>query len=491
MDRRPLASALLALWALGAAVACTSGRPAGAPSASSASGSPSPSVTPSPTASASAAPTATPSASPAPTSACSASYAPPDPHRPVVALTYVVADDKATVRGRESVTFFPDLTVDRLVFRLWANEPAARSGGGHSEVSGVRVDGKAASFQVSSAGTLVSVPLGRRAPPRVAITAEVAFALTLPHGVNERLGHSGRTAWFGSGFPLLAWERGRGWATEPATSAFAEAATSEEFRLDLRVDTAPGDVVLGTGRTVGTAGRVRHRVADSVRDVVVAVGPFRVAHASAAGTPVTVGVASGLPDDAGRLAPQHVRAIAAHAARYGPFPYASLDVAVVPDVHGGIEFPGGILLGSGQDRDATLVHEVAHEWFYGLVGDDQGRDPWLDEAFATYAEALVRGTGSGYESTTVPASGRNRVGAPMTYWEPRTSAYYRSVYVQGAAALLRARRTAGPAAWDRAIRCYVAANAHRIATPGDLARALRGLPAALAILRRVGALPPG
>ena len=28
-------------------------------------------------------------------------------------------------------------------------------------------------------------------------------------------------------------------------------------------------------------------------------------------------------------------------------------------------------------------------WFYGMVGNSQFRDPWLDEAFATYAEALV------------------------------------------------------------------------------------------------------
>jgi hypothetical protein len=490
MDRRPLARALIALWALGAAVACTSGKPAAtpppspsaSPSAESPSASPTPSATPSPSRSA----TPSPSASP-----CPASYALPDPHRPDVALSYVVADDKATVRGHEVVTFTPDLTTDRLVFRLWANEPAARQGGGHSEVTALRVDGKAATFSVSSASTLVSVPLGRRAPPGHPIVADLTFALTLPHGVNERLGHSGRTAWFGSGFPLLAWERGHGWATEPPTSAFAEAATSEEFRLDLRVDTVPGDVVLGTGRTVGRSGRVVHRTAESVRDVVVAVGPFRVAHASAGSIPVSVGVAPGLPDDPVRLAPLHAQAIAAHAGRYGPFGYASLDVAVVPDVHGGIEFPAGIILGARQDQDATLVHEVAHEWFYGLVGDDQGRDPWLDEAFATYAEALVRGTDSRYESTTVPSSGVNRVGAPMTYWEPRTSAYYKSVYVQGAAALLRARRTAGAAAWDRAIRCYVAANAHRIATPADLGRALAGLPAAVAILRRVGALPPG
>jgi hypothetical protein len=480
MNRRALAAVLLVL------TACTTPRRAATPSAS-----PAPATTAATTVPATTPPaTSPPPTTTPPVAACATTYTAPDPARPVVVLSFAVADDKASATGRERVTFTPDRPVDRLVFRLWANEPAARRGGGHSEVTAFALDGRSAPFTTSADKTTVTVPLGGTRPAGSRIVADLRFSLTLPRGVNERLGHAGSTAWFGSGFPLLAWERGRGWATEPPTSLFGEAATSESFRLDLSVDTAPGDTVLGTGTPTGTAGRVRHRTADAVRDVVVAVGPFRTASGRAGPTPVTVGVAPGLPDSASALLPKHVAAIAAHAARYGPFPYASLDVAVVPDVRGGIEFPGGIILGSGQDRDATLVHEVAHEWFYGLVGDDQGRDPWLDEAFATYAEALVRGTGGAYTAAAIPASGRNRVGAPMTYWEPRSSAYYKSVYVQGAAALLRARRAAGPAAWDRAIRCYVAANAHRIATPADLARALSGLPAALAVLRRAGALPP-
>ncbi|HEU0132805.1 MAG TPA: M1 family aminopeptidase [Mycobacteriales bacterium] len=455
------------------------------PSVATTTAAPSTTVPPSPSGS----PAVTASASAPAGAPCPAAYAAPDPARPVVDLTFVVADDKASVRGREKVTFTPDRPTDRLVFRLWANEPAARRGGGSSAVTSVSVGGRAAAFSASADRTTVTVP-GTH-PAGRPVVADLAFTVTLPSGVNERFGHRGGTAWFGSGFPLLAWERGRGWATEPATAAFAEAATSESFRLTLHVDTAPGDVVLGTGAPTGQAGRVRHRSADAVRDVLVAVGPFRTATASAGGVPVTVGVAPGLPDSAPALARQHVAAIRTHAARFGPFPYASLDVAVVPDVHGGIEFPAGIILGHAQDQDATLVHEVAHEWFYGLVGDDQGRDPWLDEAFATYAEALANGTAGRYLSTPVPASGRNRVGAPMTYWEPRTAVYYRSVYVQGAAALLRARRAAGTAAFDGALRCYVAANAHRIATPADLAAALNGLPAAVAVLRRYGALPRG
>jgi hypothetical protein len=156
---------------------------------------------------------------------------------------------------------------------------------------------------------------------------------------------------------------------------------------------------------------------------------------------------------------------------------------VLPDVRGGIEYPGAILLGTRQDRDATASHEVAHEWFYGLVGDDQARDPWLDEAFATYAEALDRGTGPTYLAAKVPPDGVGRTGRPMTYWEGRPS-YFRSVYLQGAAALLRAR-AASPAAFDAQVRCYVARNAHRIATPADLAAAI---PLAASRLKRAGAL---
>jgi aminopeptidase N len=35
--------------------------------------------------------------------------------------------------------------------------------------------------------------------------------------------------------------------------------------------------------------------------------------------------------------------------------------------------------------DVAVVHEIAHQWWYGLVGDDQSREPWLDESFATYS----------------------------------------------------------------------------------------------------------
>jgi hypothetical protein len=34
------------------------------------------------------------------------------------------------------------------------------------------------------------------------------------------------------------------------------------------------------------------------------------------------------------------------------------------------------------------VHETAHQWWFGLVANDQAMEPWLDEALATYSEYL-------------------------------------------------------------------------------------------------------
>jgi aminopeptidase N len=217
---------------------------------------------------------------------------------------------------------------------------------------------------------------------------------------------------------------------------------------------------------------------------------MRVAHATAGNVPIVVGVAPGLTDDPGATARELARAMRAHTARFGPFPYERLAVAVLPDIRGGIEYPGAILMGKNQIRDATASHEVAHEWFYGLIGDDQARDPWLDESFATYAEALDRGTGPTYERMTIPSGGKGRTGAPMTFWESRQSIYFRSVYIQGGVALLQARRASGAAAFDTAIRCHIRRNAHRITTPTDLRRSLGQLPAAIRVLTAAGALRP-
>ena len=484
MHRPPLVAPLAAL--LAALTACSSGAPA-ASSPTAAPPTTGGGAGPTPTAVDGAAPSPERVVATASMLPCPTTNAAPDPKRPVLTATVSFGAD-GVVSGTQRVVFTPDLATSQLYFRLWASAPRARAAGGSIAVSRAVVNGVVRQTERPSP-TVFRIPLAGKTPAGQAVTIDLTWRMRLPTGANDRFGRRGETQWFGSGIPLLAWERGRGWALERETSSFAESSTSEAMQLaSLTVKRAAGLGVLATGAQVSDDGTTAVFRARSVRDVAVAVARFTTVSVAADDKTVTVGVAPGVADSARTVAAELARSMRVHKTRFGPFPYERLAAAVLPDLSGGIEYPGMILLGKGQADDATASHEVAHEWWYGLVGNNQGRDPWLDEAFGTYAEGLDRGTLASYERTAIPADGVNRVGAPMTYWEGRSS-YYRSVYVQGAAALSRARRAVGAAAFDRAIGCHVRRNAHRITTPADVAASLRHLPAAVAELRRVGALP--
>jgi aminopeptidase N len=79
---------------------------------------------------------------------------------------------------------------------------------------------------------------------------------------------------------------------------------------------------------------------------------------------------------------------------FGPYPFAEFDVVETANIAGGIEYPGLITMPiqnygqiGGFFQWAT-VHEVAHQWWYSLVGNDQQDEPWLDEALTQYSTAL-------------------------------------------------------------------------------------------------------
>lgn len=82
---------------------------------------------------------------------------------------------------------------------------------------------------------------------------------------------------------------------------------------------------------------------------------------------------------------------------FGAYPYGSLSV-VQSDLNDGQEYDGLVFLatkfyneynGSARSNLVAIgVHEIAHQWWFGLVGSDQALEPWLDEALSVYSEAL-------------------------------------------------------------------------------------------------------
>jgi hypothetical protein len=264
----------------------------------------------------------------------------------------------------------------------------------------------------------------------------------------------------------------------------AESATSEAMDVDLTVTAPASDVVIMSGDPAdpprGGATRTWHSTIAAARDVSVAAGPFAVSDTVVQGVKLRLGAAS--PGVRDRLVPEFRRAIVELARLFGPFPYPSLSVARLPAQGGGIEYPSSILMLDGSRL--VSVHETAHQWFYAMVGDSQAMHPWLDEAFAEYAEQLVNNDQPADDALHAPGT----VDASTESYGNDVNGYYFTTYNKGAAALHAARLAAGPAKWDAALKCYVAINAWRIANPDDLRRAIAKLPAGIAVLRTAGAL---
>ncbi|MFZ5517164.1 MAG: M1 family aminopeptidase [Candidatus Zhuqueibacterota bacterium] len=65
----------------------------------------------------------------------------------------------------------------------------------------------------------------------------------------------------------------------------------------------------------------------------------------------------------------------------GPYPYPKITVCEQID-NGGMEYPTIILINS--PRTDLILHEIAHQYFYGAVANNELSDGWLDEGIVTY-----------------------------------------------------------------------------------------------------------
>jgi hypothetical protein len=406
----------------------------------------------------------------------------PDPARPKYTLTLDVRPLEGTVDGQLRVLFTPDMDTDRLVFRLWPN--GLRTGGAASklETGPVTVGNRPATSTLDDP-TMLVVRTGATFRAHQAVEVSMPWRLQVPGPANDRVSRNGDAMRLGSFFPILSWEPGLGWATEAPAGGFAEASSAPTADFDLTVTVPEGFNVLASGTP--DPARPGHYTAAAMRDVAVSVGRFQMLSAVAmAPNPVqvTIGVHRGISDSPAGYLDIAVRSLQDFGRRFGPYPWSTFTLAVTPELGGGIEYPTHVLQGPG--TTGIVSHEVGHQWFYGLVGNNQGRDPWLDEGLASWADARFEGRLERYKTRVIPPAAKNFVGEPMTFWADKARAYNDGVYVQGAQALAA---LGDPDLVDCALRVYVAVNAHRIARQPDLVKAAAAVfPDAAATLRAYG-----
>ncbi len=99
-------------------------------------------------------------------------------------------------------------------------------------------------------------------------------------------------------------------------------------------------------------------------------------------------------------------------------------------------------------KPEVIAHETAHQWWYGMAGNDQIGSPWLDEAISEFSAAYFFGTFEPYASSrpvNTPATDFPDVPANLTSSDP--GSYNQTVYFKGAAFLARLRNRMGSTAF--------------------------------------------
>jgi hypothetical protein len=281
---------------------------------------------------------------------------------PEYRLTLDVSPDWRRVTGRQqlrAVNRSEDVW-EEVVLRLLPNAL-----GGRMTAYGLRVDGEPVQGTLEADGTALRAPLPRALLPGEAVALSLSFTLQVGEGGGADQGD-----------PLAA----------------------EAALYQVRVAFPAHQDIVASGRVLA-----RETVGER-QTVTVAAGPVREFYLAltegyqqqSLGAGETV-IHSYAPPHLSAAAQRGLEIAAASldlfGELFGPYPYRELSFVAVPVRAAGIEYPGVInlatsLYGDARFFETVIVHEVAHQWSYNVVGSDQVLEPWLDEALAQYLTYL-------------------------------------------------------------------------------------------------------
>lgn len=221
-------------------------------------------------------------------------------------------------------------------------------------------------------------------------------------------------------------------------------------------------------RTTGNTTAYQWRTNDPMAPYLaeIAVGNYRIITRSAMGVPIYDYIDRDIPSGRQRKidavlakVPQMMRYLSG---QFGPYPFSSYGHIVDKDLQAGasMENQTRTLLMTDEADEATVAHELTHQWFGDQVALGQWRDIWLNESFATWGEWLWR-----HHSTTdhesLAASYREAVRDMSGSWQTVVTdpgaddLFSDAVYARGGAMLYRLDRLIGDSAMSTILHQWV------------------------------------
>lgn len=409
-----------------------------------------------------------------------------------------IADDLESVAFSETVRLVSDGAP--AVFNLWAN--SYREGAaypayytslgkyGGLEITSLAVNGAEVQPVLSESAEHLTVEHGAAARQEVTVT--IVGTVEIPH-CNYRLGLYNGVLKFLNAYPVLAVNDGEG-PRYDHYSRVGDPFYAEAADYTVKIE-APADLVLAfsaDSRTDAVVDGERQTVEakiDHIRDfALMGSRSWKESTAIVGETLVRYYAATERPERAELTA----EVLERFSNVLGDYPWHQYTVAEAPFYYGGMEYGGFSLIADDiSDWQEVLIHETAHQWFYGIVGSDQINAAWLDEGLATFVTdyyLCISDDADGYDAAMKQAKRQyaNFINA-NTLTDPDFNAslarpisefatnyeYSMLVYTKGGLMFDALYQLLGPKKIEAGLAAYCSANAWQLATPDDFYAAFK------------------
>lgn len=333
-------------------------------------------------------------------------------------------EKKMTMQGSGSVTYQNTSkdTLKQLVFHTYADANRSKSTQttmfqrsneeisannpnkkpedflGGIDIQEVTANGQALEFK--NQDQALTVQLKTPVAPGESVSVQVKFNLKIPYG-SQRLSYYKDIINGAHWFPVMSVydEDKHQWNTTPYSRTFeTDYYTSADYEVQLNVPdhyqvAMPGTITVREDVVNGR--KVVSTVARNTREFVFFASPnFKVDSVTRNGLTVEYYYFDNQPGK-NKLVDGYIdqayKAMDFFSDKYGAYPYPEFRI-VESYVEGvAIEYARMIQMGqiqSGADpaQDTVFVHEIAHQWFHALIGNDSETESFLDEGFADFSK---------------------------------------------------------------------------------------------------------
>lgn len=263
---------------------------------------------------------------------------------------------------------------------------------GNIEFFSIRIDGVDVEYEIDEDdGSILTVVLPSTLYPNETVTISMEYAVNLAN-IRHRLGYGDDTVNFGNYFPIACvYENGfvKNQFTSSGDPFYSDVANFEvtiSYPNTFTLASTGQQSTMDDGST-----KVTVCTAENVRDFCFVLSEkFEVITATVG----DVEIRYFYYDDENAQAHLEtaVKALETFGELFGEYPYTQLSVVKNDFCFGGMEYPNLVMIADDLADDGTIdyviVHEIAHQWWYGIVGNNEYADAWIDEGLTEYSCAL-------------------------------------------------------------------------------------------------------